>query len=298
MRIRPFLLTLAAAIPFIVSLFFPDGIHSYIWRIILLFIFLVINYIINAFSNTTLYIERSQNHLSDKILDEEKELAEYRRNIIEEILKKVIYNHEPYENLNYDPEDKLYFILERLRSTIKNYMEIDGENISTTIFYHYDFQEETEWTRLGQNYFNAYEDDKSVIFDANSFGKYVLNSPLDFHFLNDKFKEGVEKGIYKLNDKDVETKKKYNKYGSIVGLKFGIKVRDKEPISVLLTISTYGKQIDNVLLKTFRERIEEKLKKIILPIYQINIESELMQLYLREIKAKYPNEKNDCTTTE
>lgn len=183
-----------------------------------------------------------------------KEIAEYRKNIIKESFEKVINGVGVYEKLNYNPEKKLYFILEQLRTTFKNYIVIEDENISTAIFYHYDFQGERNWTRLGQNYFNAYEDDESVIFDSNSFGKHVLKSKKSFHFLNDKLQGGVKEGIYKLNDKDVETEKECHKYGSIIGLKFGVKENETEHISVLFL------HMESKLIIYPLKHLENKLK--------------------------------------
>lgn len=235
-------------------------------------------------------MERSQNKLTDQMLTGEQKIVEYRHDLIKESFEKVVKGAGEYEKLNYDPEKKLYFILEQLRTAFKNYIEIEDENISTAIFFHFDFQEETKWTRFGQNYFSAFEDDKSVIFDPHSFGRFVLKDPQNFHFLNDKYEEGVKERKYKLNDKDVVTEKRYHKYGSIIGLKFGVKENEIEYISVLLTISTYGKQIDNIPFKAFREKIEQEIQYGFLPIYQKNIESELMQLYLQEIMQNIPIE--------
>lgn len=283
MKIKPVLITIATSIPFAVSLFCPDGTLTCIWRIVLFCIFAGLTYITNLSSNSTIIKERSKNKLANQMLSGAKEIAEYRKNNIKESFKKVINGVGVYEKLNYCPEEKLYFILEQLRTTFKNYIVIEDENISTAIFYHYDFQEERNWIRLGQNYFNAYEDDESVIFDSSSFGKHVLKSTKSFHFLNDKFQEGFKEGIYKLNDKDVETEKECHKYGSIIGLKFGVKENETEHISVLLTISTYGKQIDDIPFKTFRKQIESEIRDDILPMFQKEIESELMQLYLQEM---------------
>lgn len=284
MKNNPFLKTIVTTIPFAVSLFLPNNTY-FIWRILLLVIFLGLDYYINVSSNSTIIMERSQNKLATQMLHAAKEIAEYRENDIKESFAKVINGVGVYEKLNYNPEKKLDFILEQLRTTFKNYIVIEDENISTAIFYHFGFQEERKWTRLGQNYFSAYEDDESVIFDSNSFGNHVLNNKKRFHFLNDKLQEGVKEGIYKLNDKDVETEKECHKYGSIIGLRFCVKdeSKKKEDILVLLTISTYGKQIDNVPFKAFRKRIEREIRKDILPMFQKEIESELMQLYLQEM---------------
>lgn len=286
MKDKAFLKTIVTTIPFAVSLLLPDDTH-FIWRILLLVIFLGLDYYINVSSHSTIIMERSQNNLANQMLNGAKEIAKYRQNDITESFAKVLNGVGVYEKLNYNPEKKLYFILEQLRINFKNYIVIEDENISTAIFYRFGFQEERNWTRLGQNYFNAFEDDESVIFDSNSFGKHVLNSKKSFHFINDKLREGVQEGIYKLNDKDVETEKECHKYGSIIGLRFCVKdeSKRKEDILVLLTISTYGKQIDNVPFKAFRKRIEREIRDDILPMYQKEIESELMQLYLQKMEV-------------
>lgn len=288
MKHKPLFQTISTTIPFAIPLLFPGDIIPYSWRIILLIIFFLLDYYINASANSTIFMERGQNELMEQMLNGEQEIVEYRRHLIQESFEKIIKGIKVYENLNYDPEKKLYFIIEKLRTTFKEFISIEDENISTAIFYHFDFQEENKWIRLGQNYFSAFEDEESVISDSSSFGKFVLDSKKKFHFLNDKFQEGVQKGIYKLNAKDVETEKECHKYGSIIGLKFWVKeeYKEKEYISVLLTISTYGKQIDNMPFKAFRKKIEREIRDDFLPIYQKHIESELMQLYLQAINTK------------
>ncbi len=122
-----------------------------------------------------------------------------------------------------------------------------------------------------------------MIFEPGSFGEFLINvGTEDFYLINDKYKDGVKKNSYKLNRKDEETRKRYHRYGSIIGTKILVKSNEKEYIRGILTLSTYSKKIDSVPFKLFREKLEEKIEKYILPLFVANVESELMQLYLQE----------------
>ena len=81
MKDNPFLKTIVTTIPFSVSLFLPDNTYL-IWRILLLVIFLGLDYYINVSSNSTIIMERSQNKLASQMLHAAKEIAEYRKNDI------------------------------------------------------------------------------------------------------------------------------------------------------------------------------------------------------------------------
>lgn len=277
--IHAILTIIIECIAFGVSLFFSNV--SLALKIGLFIFFLVAVFISTAFSHSNIIMEQKQNDLSTEILYGEYKIMQYRYNSIYELFKNAIYNNATYQKLNYDPKDKIYSILLDIVTCFKNFLGHETENISATVFFHFDFQEEGDWTRLGQNYFEAYESNELVMKDKNSFGKYVMGGTQIFYFLNDKYEEGFKRGIYKLNDKDKETEKIYHTYGSIIGIKIGITVNEREHIRALLTISTYGKQIDNVPHGIFREKIEKELKGNILPIFKTNIESELMQLYLQ-----------------
>lgn len=282
----PVFSTLVASIPFGCSFFIPEEIFPFRMKICIFIVFLVITLLTNTFSHSNVIMERKQNDLSTEILCGEQEIIEYRYKIVYEMFQNAIKNVGTFQKLNYNPEDKISFILKTLVACFEGFLEHDSKYISTAVIYHFGFDEENKWTRLGQNYFKAYEDNQSVITDSDSFGKYVMEGTQGFYFLNDKFQDGVKKGIYKLNDKDKETEEKFHKYGSIIGIRIGIAVKDTEYIRALLTISTYGKQIDNVPFGIFREKIEKELEENILPIFKTNIESELMQLYLKEIDMK------------
>lgn len=136
---------------------------------------------------------------------------------------------------------------------------------------------------MDKDYYPAYKTNRAVIFKPGSFGKFLIEDGTeDFYLLNDKYKDGTKKGRYKLNEKDEETKKRYHRYGSIMGTKMVVKVGGKEHIRAILTLSTYSKKIDSVPFKLFRKKLEEKIEKYILPLFVANVESELMQLYLQE----------------
>lgn len=156
--------------------------------------------------------------------------------------------------------------------------------MSVSVFFHFDFHgENDEWKRLDKDYYPAYDTNRSVIFDSNSFGNFLINDGTeDFYLLNNKYRDGVKKGRYKLNKKDEETKKRYNRYGSIMGTKMIVKVSGNEYIRAILTLSTYRKKIDSVPFKLFRRKLEEKIENCVLPLFAVNVESELMQLYLQE----------------
>jgi hypothetical protein len=82
--------------------------------------------------------------------------------------------------------------------------------------------------------------------NPESFGYYVHEHSMSFHFLNDKEKDGVKKKIYKLNQRDKDVYKETKKLGSIVGTKFNVTLdndgKKTEYIEAVLFISTYGKK--------------------------------------------------------
>lgn len=106
-----------------------------------------------------------------------------------------------------------------------------------------------------------------------------------FYWLNNKNRDGVKKKRYKLNPKDIETKNKFHKYGSIIGSKIVVKIDGKEYIQALLTISTYGKKIYEDPFEINRGKIECRIEDVILPVFKTEIMSELLQIYLEENKS-------------
>lgn len=156
--------------------------------------------------------------------------------------------------------------------------------VSVAIFYHFNYQDEKEWNRFDKDYCKAFKNNEQVIFEKDSFGKYVMEGTEGFYLINDKNRDGAEQGYYKLNKKDIETKKKFHKYGSIIGTKIIVKIDNKEYIEALLTISVYGRKIDTFPFGIFREKLECQIEDDILPAFKSNIESELMQIYLEEKK--------------
>lgn len=127
---------------------------------------------------------------------------------------------------------------------------------------------------------------KKSFFEEDSFGKYVMEGTEGFYWLNNKNRDGVKKKRYKLNKKDIETKNKFHRYGSIVGSKIVVKIDSKEYIQALLTISTYGKKIYDDPFEIDRERLERQIEDVILPVFKIDIESELLQIYLEEMSLE------------
>ena len=93
----------------------------------------------------------------------------------------------------------------------------------------------------------------------------------------------MKKKRYKLNQKDIETRDKFHRYGSIIGSKIVVKIGNKEYIQALLTISTYSKKIYNDPFEIDREKLERKIEDAILPVFKTDIESELLQIYLEEM---------------
>lgn len=280
--ILPFLYVLLVVIPFGYDLFNGSKVSSE--KICLFLVVLVIAIVANVVSHYYGKTERGQNALSIEILKSEREITQTRYNMISNSFKDKVVSNEKQFSLNYDPNEKIASILVSLGKCFEKYLNVKSSYVSVSVFFHFDFQEkEDEWKRLDKDYYPAYNTNQAVIFESGSFGKFLINDGTeDFYLLNNKYKDGVKKGRYKLNRKDEETKKRYHRYGSILGTKMLVKFGEKEYIRAILTLSTYSKKIDNVPFKLFREKLEEKIEKYILPLFVANVESELMQLYLQE----------------
>lgn len=280
--ILPFLYVLIAVIPFGYDLFYGSNVSTE--KIYLFLTVLVIAIVANVVSHYYGRIERGQNDLSIEILKSERDITQTRYNMIYNSFKEKVVSNEGEFNLNYDPNEKIASILVSLSKCFEKYINVKSSYVSVSVFYHFDFQEsDDEWKRLDKDYYPAYDTNRAVIFEPGSFGKFLINDGTeDFYLLNNKYRDGVKKGRYKLNRKDEETKKLYHRYGSIMGTKMIVKIGEKEFIQAILTLSTYRKKIDSVPFKLFREKLEEKIEKYILPLFVANVESELMQLYLQE----------------
>lgn len=57
----------------------------------------------------------------------------------------------------------------------------------------------------------VYKNNQEVIFDEDSFGKYVIKGTECFYWFNNKYQDGVKKKRYKLNQKDIETRNKFHR---------------------------------------------------------------------------------------
>lgn len=277
----PFLYVLLVAIPFAFDLFFEKEISKE--KTCLFFVFLAVAIIANVVSHCIGKIERGQNDLSIEILKSESRITLERYNMIYESFKEKIISNKSNYHLNYDPSEKISSILNSLSECFEKYLNVKSSYVSVAVFYHFEYQNEDEWKRLDKDYCQAFESNPAVILEPDSFGKFLIEDGTeDFYLLNDKYKEGVKKNRYKLNHKDIETRKRYHRYGSIIGAKILVKVGEHEHIRAILTLSTYGKKIDSVPFGLFRENIENKIEKYILPLFLVNVKSELVQLYLKE----------------
>lgn len=245
--------------------------------------FLSIAVIANVVSHCIGKIERGQNDLSMEILKSECKITLDRYNMIYESFKEKMLSNEINYNLNYDPSEKISSILNSLSECFEKYLNVKSSYVSVAVFYHFEFQNEDEWQRLDKDYCPAFETNPDVISEPDSFGKFLLKDGTEnFYYFNNKYREGLKRKRYKLNNKDIETRKRYHRYGSIIGAKILVKVSEYEHIRAILTLSTYGKKIDSVPFGLFRENIENKIEKYILPLFLVNVKSELVQLYLKE----------------
>lgn len=284
-KILPILNALLIIVPLWCSLFISDKIFTIkIFVLIVVAIIAVMAYLV---SNKNISMEQAQNKLSIEILKGERDITKYRCDMIFESFKNTLLHNEIHQKLNYNPYEKLAFILKSISLCFKTFLDIRSKYVSVAIFYHFDYQEDNKWNRLDQNYCQAYGNDKEVIWDEDSFGKFVMAGTEGFYLINDKYHDGVKENRYKLNSKDKETKEKFHSYGSIIGTKIIVKIDNKEYIQALLTISTYGKKIDTVPFGIFREKLECKIEDDILPVFKTNIESELMQIYLEEMDQRF-----------
>lgn len=275
--------TLLIVLPLGCSFFISDEkftVNKKIGALIVVSVIALITYRISERNNS---VERAQNSLSDKILYGEKNVTKIRYDLVFASFKNAILHNETHQKLNYNPYEKIALILKAISECFETFSDIREKYVSVSVFYHFDFQEDDKWSRLDKNYCPAYENNQEVILEENSFGKYVMEGTEGFYWLNNKNRDGVKKKRYKLNQKDIETKNKFHRYGSIIGNKIVVKIDSKEYIQALLTISTYGKKIYNDPFEIDREKLECQIEDVILPVFKIDIESELLQIYLEEM---------------
>ena len=281
----PLFFSILVVFPLFCSLFVSDEKFAGKNKIILLIIFAIFTLITYLVSEKNISMERAQNKLSVEILKGERDITKNRYDMIFASFKNVLLQNGIHQKLNYNPYEKIAFILNAISLCFETFLEVRSKYISVALFYHFNSQNSDTWNRLDKNYCRAYENNDEVIFEEGSFGKHVMEGTEGFYLINDKYWNGTRKNKYKLNQKDLETKRKFHKYGSIMGTKMVVKIDNTEYIHALLTVSTYGKKIDNVPFEIFREKLERKIEDDILPIFKINIESELMQVYLEEINT-------------
>ena len=279
----PLLFSLLVVFPLFCSLFISDEKFTEKNKIFLVAVFAIVTFITYLVSQRNISMERAQNELSIEILKGERDITKNRYDMVFASFKNVLLQNGIHQKLNYNPYEKIAFILSAISLCFETFLEVRPKYISVALFYHFDFQSSDTWNRLDKNYCQAYENNEEVILEEGSFGKYVMEGTEGFYLINDKYWNGVRKNKYKLNQKDKETKRKFHRYGSIMGTKMVVKIDDTEYIHALLTVSTYGKKIDSVPFEIFREKLERKIEDDILPVFKINIESELIQLYLEEI---------------
>lgn len=283
----PILNTLLIVVPLACSFFISDAIFTFRIKMFVLIIVAIIALVTYRISDRNISMERAQNKLSIEILKGERDITKYRCDMIFESFKSTLLYEKPYQKLNYNPYEKIAFILRSISLCFETFLETRPKYISVAIFYHFNYQENNKWSRLDKNYCQAYGNNEKVILDEDSFGRFVMDGTEGFYLINDKYKEGIKKKRYKLNPKDAETKEKFHKYGSIMGTKITVKIDNKEYINALLTISTYGRKIDTVPFGIFREKLECKIEDDILPVFKTNIEAELMQIYLDEMNQEF-----------
>ena len=279
----PLFYSLLVVLPLYCSLFISDEKFTEENKTFLLIIYAIVTFITYRVSERNISMERAQNKLSVEILKGERDITKNRYDMIFASFKNVLLQNGAHQKLNYNPYEKIAFILNAISLCFETFLDIRSKYVSVALFYHFDFQSGDTWNRLDKNYCQAYGNDEEVILEEGSFGKYVMEGTEGSYLINDKYRSGVRKNIYKLNQKDIETKRKFHRYGSIMGTKMVVKIDNTEYIHALLTVSTYGKKIDSVPFEIFREKLERKIEDDILPIFKINIESELIQIYLEEI---------------
>lgn len=282
-KVLPLLFSLLVVFPLFCSLFISDEKFTEKNKTVLLIVFAIFTFITYLVSQRNISMERAQNKLSIEILKGERDITKNRYDMIFASFKNVLFQNGIHQELNYNPYEKIAFILNAISLCFETFLEIRPKYISVALFYHFDFQSSDTWNRLDKNYCRAYGNNEEVIFEEDSFGRYVMEGTEGFYLINNKYWSGARKSKYKLNQKDLETKRKFHKYGSIMGTKMVVKIDNTEYIHALLTVSTYGKKIDSVPFEIFRDKLERKIEDDILPIFKINIESELIQIYLEEM---------------
>lgn len=196
-----------------------------------------------------------------------------------------------YQNvLPYDVHEQIRTILLELKNAILSITpELDTDAVTVDLVYCYpnegnkygsipaDMETVNDWRLItsrdgsSMNY-NVHD----FLLSSESFYFYLNQN--NYVFFNDKLKKGR---YYIASGKDQE----YGRAGSIVGLTLNVKNDEPEKVLVkaMITITTYGRKL-NERGDPVRERdYRELLKTNVLNGYKALLESELAQMYIRHM---------------
>jgi hypothetical protein len=229
-------------------------------------------------------LDHTNNMINERVYDH----REHFRRFIE---KKIDVNLE-----NHDVDRRIANIIGELHSAIMFGFKIQEEiQVSVTLVYRFD-EEKGTWIERDRNFVNPddIKEAKELIENPMSFGYYIYKTQVDnLAYLNDK-RRGIsgfgtiKKPSYIENERDREyaKKKRRRSYGSIVGHKFHLDIKQQTYIEAILFISTYGIKLDRSIFERKQKQIIAYFKKIILPPFISEMEQELICLYIMKSKER------------
>jgi len=271
------------------------------------------------FDRKTLYEYRKvceTEKYSTKMLDVQQRVNEYKtRHVLQ-----ITYGNVPkwhsfnyYNNiLVYDVHEQIRTILLELKDALIAFTPgLDSDSVTVNLVYCYPNDDYDGILPTPKNYNDKWKlitsrDGSSTNYKVHDFlaNKESFFFKLDqdnFLFYNDKTSQNR---YYMNSGKDQE----YGLKGSIVGLTLSVKndVPEKVLVKAMLTITTYGRKLNEIYDPLKEDDYIDLFKTTILNVYKSLLESELSQMYIRHmiredrmcpysgyIKKDKNNQKND-----
>lgn len=127
--ILPILNVLLIVLPLACSLFISDEVLNTKNKVLVLIIVSIIALIVYLASGRNISMERAQNKLSIEILKGERDITKYRYDMILVSFKNTLLHNEIHQKLNYNPHEKIAFILKSISLCFETFLEIRAKYV-------------------------------------------------------------------------------------------------------------------------------------------------------------------------
>jgi hypothetical protein len=201
--------------------------------------------------------------LSSKIQHIRKYINKFRKRSISPFCEKILM-----------PEEQIKTLLHRLQANLSQITNIRPDNISISIIYKFDVDEEWKWFAN----LNVTRDItlSEVTAKSNTTFRNLVDNNQSTVFYPDK-RIAIKRHAYLPGPKDAT----FNNAGSILCHNISVD-RDDKYLQAILSISTYGKPLCDINDKDAIEKIMDYF----LGTYEIRFQNELLIYYLMEVLSK------------